>query len=67
MLILTRKPGDSLYLTLSADIDPKTPNGEVLGSEPIVIRVAAFKHKSVRVGVSAPTGFLVLREELIRN
>jgi sRNA-binding carbon storage regulator CsrA len=65
MLILTRKEGESLYLTLTNDIDPKTPIGEVLGSEPIVLRIRRLNAKSVRVGVDAPDGVLVLRDELV--
>jgi hypothetical protein len=39
MLILIRKSGESLYLTLSDDISSQTPIGDVLGGKPIVIQI----------------------------
>lgn len=67
MLILTRKSGESLYLMLSDGVDPKTPIGEVFGSEPIVIQITRLRAKDVRVGVEAPEWVLVLREALVED
>lgn len=65
MLIRTRKPGESLYLFLSDDVDPKTPIGEVFGDGPIVVRVGELKANAVRVGVEAPCDVLILRDGLV--
>jgi len=43
MLAVTRKLGQSLYLTISAEIDPLTPVGEVFKDQPIVVRIARLK------------------------
>lgn len=67
MLTLTRKQGESLYLMLADGVDPKTPIGEVLGEGPIVIQIARLRARDVRVGVVAPEGVLVLREELVEG
>lgn len=65
MLTLSRRQGESLYLSLSDDIDPRTPVGEVFASGPIVVRIARLKQNSVKVCVGAPEGVIVIREELV--
>ena len=64
MLTLTRKEGESLYLTLAEGVDPKTPVGEILGSGGIVFRIFRVRTNSATVGVEAPDEVMVLREEL---
>jgi carbon storage regulator len=53
MLVLTRRPDESLQLTLSA-----------LGGEPIVVKVLAVEGDRVKLGIDAPRQVTVLRTEL---
>ena len=51
MLVLGRKEGESLVIT--------TPAGER-----VTIRICAIRGNTVRVGVTAPRDYEVLREEI---
>ena len=63
MLVLTRKPTESIILTLADGIDPATPVGDVL-SQPIQITAVEIKGNQVRLGIDAPVGVNILRDEL---
>ena len=63
MLMLTRKPGQSLQIT-AGGVGPHTPIGEVFASGPIEISVAGITNKQVRVGIAAHPGLTILRSEL---
>lgn len=65
MLILTRRPGDGLTIRLDPSIDPDTPVGELLGDAGIHFTVTESRRRQVRIGISAPPEFAVLRDELI--
>jgi len=52
MLILTRRPGESIII--------KTPAGEQ-----ITVRVLEVKGKQVRIGTDAPDDIAIVREELL--
>ena len=64
MLKLSRKIGESLVLSLSNDIDPSTPVGEVL-AEPIIIKLLDRDGKQYKIGIEAPLSINVLRDELV--
>lgn len=64
MLILTRRPNESIILSLSDDIDPKTPISEIF-SQSIEITPLGIKGNQVRLGINAPDGITILREEIV--
>lgn len=63
MLILTRRTDESIILTVSDDIDPATPISEVL-NHPIEITPLGIKGNQIRLGIDAPDGITILREEI---
>jgi carbon storage regulator len=52
MLILTRRPGESIIIEL--------PTGEQ-----ITVTVLGAKGSQVRIGTDAPAEYMILREELV--
>ena len=54
MLILTRRPGETLIIEL--------PSGER-----IEVTVLDIKGKQVRIGTQAPDEIAIVREELVQN
>ena len=64
MLILTRQPGQSLSLHPRPTLDPGTPVEQVFADGPIRVQVLGVQGPQVRLGVAAPAGFCILREEL---
>lgn len=65
MLIITRRKGESLEISLSPEIDPGTPVGELLDDYPIRIVVDEMRSNQVALALDASRAFLILREELI--
>ena len=64
MLILTRKPGQSLSLHPHPTLDPGTPVEQLFAEGPIQVQVLRVQGPQVHLGVAAPTGLCILREEL---
>lgn len=64
MLILTRRRGESIRLMPYPEIDPATPVGELFKRGPIHISVLDINANRMRIGIEAPPGIIVLREEL---
>lgn len=64
MLILTRKPGESVYIDLIEDLDPRTPIGDVFKDRRIEITVARIRGDQVKLGVRADPRLRILRAEL---
>ena len=54
MLILTRRPGESLIIKLPA-------------GEKIAVTVLGIKGNQVRIGTDAPENITILREELLES
>jgi len=65
MLSLARKSGEFIYLSLSEEIDPRTPISEFFKSGPIVIGVSNIRSNQVRVGIQADRAFNIVRSELM--
>lgn len=63
MPTLERKEGESIYLTLSEDVDPNTPIGELF-SELIEIKFYEWRGRKIALGIDAPREIRVLRDEL---
>lgn len=64
MLVLTRKPGQTVIVDLTEGIDPQTPVGELFAGGAIVIRVTDVVGAQVKLGFEADGRFRILREEL---
>lgn len=64
MLILTRKPGQRVRIEPDASLDPGTPIGELFASGPIEVVVTRVAGHRVRIGIIAPSGLTILREEI---
>lgn len=64
MLVLARKPDETIRIDLMEDVDPRTPVGELFASGAIEITVAGVKGMQVKIGIRAERRFRVLRGEL---
>ena len=64
MLILTRKAGQSLSIHPHPTFDPDTPVEQLFAGGPIHVQVVGVQGSQVRLGVAAPAGFCILRDEL---
>ena len=64
MLFLTRKPCQSLFIHPHPSLDPGTPVEQVFAEGPIQVQVLGVQGSQVRLGVAAPAGLCVVREEL---
>ena len=64
MLILTRRPGESIQLSLSLDLDPSLTVGELFARGPVTLTVLAVRGDQVRVGLEADRSISIARSEL---
>ena len=64
MLILTRHPGQSLSLHPHPTLDPGTPVEQLFAEGSIRVQVLRVQGPQVHLGVAAPAGLCILREEL---
>lgn len=64
MLILTRKPSESVYIDLTEDLDPSTPIGDIFSNRRIEITIARVRGDQVKLGIHADPRLRILRAEL---
>jgi sRNA-binding carbon storage regulator CsrA len=64
VLILTRKPGQRVRIEPAAAVDPGTTIGELFADGPIELVVTRVSGHRVRLGIVAPAGLVILREEI---
>ena len=64
MLIFTRHPGQSLSLHPHPTLDPGTPVEQLFTEGPIQVQVLRVQGPQVHLGVAAPAGLCIRREEL---
>lgn len=64
MLVLTRKPGQLIRIHLADELPWKTPVGELFAEGPIEIRVIQIGGGQVKLGITAHSDLLILRDEL---
>lgn len=64
MLILTRKSGQRIRIEPAPALDPGTPIGELFAAGPIEVIVTRVAGHRVRLGLVAPAGLIILREEI---
>ena len=65
MLVLTRRPGESILIDIPEDLDPSTPVSALFSGGPIEVRVISHKASTVRIGIDAPMGLDILRSEFV--
>lgn len=66
MLILTRKEGESLYLSLHPNTPCDLTAHELFAAGPIVVTLTELRDfGGVRLGIEAPLEVLVRRQELV--
>jgi sRNA-binding carbon storage regulator CsrA len=64
MLILTRKPGQTIQIRPACTLHPDTRVKDLFAAGPIEILVAELDGRQVKLGITAHRDFLVLRGEL---
>ena len=64
MLLFTRNPGQSITIHPHPNLDPGTPVEQVFAEGPIQVQVLGVQGSQVRLGVAAPAGLCIVREEL---
>lgn len=57
MLVLTRKPGQTVIVDLTEGVDPRTPVGELFVEGAITIRVLDVMGAQVKLGFRRRGGF----------
>jgi sRNA-binding carbon storage regulator CsrA len=65
MLVLTRKPGESLLLELTADSVTNTVLHAFFEYGPIRIQVLEVRGMQVKIGIEAAPAVKILRAELV--
>lgn len=65
MLIISRKRGQIIRIEPAPGTDPATPIGDIFAQGPIEIIVAQVRGSQIRLGITAPLSFLILRSELL--
>ena len=64
MLVLTRRPGESIKIKPDAALDPNTPVGSLFADGPIEIIVTQVNGQQVKLGIIAHPDLVILRDEL---
>ena len=65
MLILTRKPGQSIKIQPDEGLDAQATLGMVFGGGPIRLTVTQVQRGQVRLGLAAHPGLNIVRQELL--
>ena len=66
MLVLTRRPGESLMLELTVDSVANTALHAFFENGPIRIRVMSVQGAQVKIGIVVPRPVRILRAELVK-
>ena len=64
MLILTRKTGESIKISLNKRVDHETPARELFETGPIEILVVHLGRSEVKIAIQAHPDLVILRNEL---
>ena len=65
MLVLTRRPGESILIDIPEDLDPNTPVSALFADGPLEVRILSHKASTGRIGIVAPRDLDILRSELV--
>ena len=64
MLMIARREGESLYISLDQSVDPSTPVGEVF-TRPILVKIDELRSNQAALAIDAPELINIVREELL--
>ncbi len=69
MLVLGRKVGQVIYISLAKNVDESKPIGEVFRDGPMELKVTHWntRDRQIHIGLKAPRDFLILRAELAQK
>ncbi len=67
MLVLARKPGESIKISLNKGVDPDIPARVLFESGPIEILVAHLGRSEVKLAIQAHPDLVILRNELCKT
>lgn len=65
MLVLTRKPGQGLWIGLHEGVAPSMTVKELFAQGPIRVMVTQVMGTHVKLGITADRQFRILRDELL--
>ena len=65
MLVLTRKPDESLIIEPAQGVDPTLTLAELFAAGPLVVKVLEINGHQVRLGIDAPAALAIVRDELL--
>lgn len=65
MLVLSRRMGEVIRISLAEGVSPATTIGQLFSDGPIEVVVARVVGKAVKIGIKADPRFKILRSELI--
>ena len=63
MFIITRTKGQAIRIQLDPKVDPATPVGEVFADGAIEVMVAQIQESYIRLGVTVPLCFAIVRTD----
>jgi sRNA-binding carbon storage regulator CsrA len=66
MLIISRRPGESLFIDLAESVDPDMTVGELFSDGPVEVAIMGVKGDQVKVGTEAPSELSIMRDELVQ-
>jgi len=64
MLVLTRKPGESILINLEEEVDPDIRAADLFAGGPIVVRIVNIAGGQAKVAIEADRRLVILRDEL---
>lgn len=64
MLVLTRRPGQAITIQPALGVDLAAPVGALFAHGPIEVRVNRIEEGRVKIGITAHTNLVILRDEL---
>lgn len=65
MLVLGRRVGEVVRISLADGVSPQTTIGDLFRSGPIELVVTRITGKEVKIGIEADPRFKILRAELV--
>ena len=64
MLVLTRRVGESVFISPSEELSPDTPISRLFEKGPIRLTLTRVNGNQARIGIVAPSELTIAREEV---
>ena len=64
MLVLTRRVGESVFISPSQELPPDTPISKLFKNGPIQLTLTRVNGNQARIGIIAPNELIIAREEV---